>query len=96
MDWDDLRFFLALARAGNVKGAARELGVDTSTVTRRIAALEATAGRLFERVGASYAVSSLGKEMLAAAERVDAEMKRLARRLEHLGEGSSTVRVSFP
>jgi DNA-binding transcriptional LysR family regulator len=36
MDWDNLRFFLELARAGTLVGAARRLGVDHTTVARRI------------------------------------------------------------
>ena len=40
MDWDNLRFFLELARAGTLVGAARRLGVDHTTVARRIQGLE--------------------------------------------------------
>ena len=40
LDWDDLRFFLAVAAAGSLSAAARELGVNTTTVLRRIASLE--------------------------------------------------------
>jgi len=40
MDWDNLRYFLELARAGTLVGAARRLGVDHTTVARRIQALE--------------------------------------------------------
>ncbi|MFY0537428.1 helix-turn-helix domain-containing protein [Nannocystis pusilla] len=48
LDWDDLRFFLAVARAGSFSAAARGLGVTQPTVGRRIAALERSLGaRLF-------------------------------------------------
>ena len=44
MDWEDVRFFVALARRGSLSGAARNLGVNHATVARRIASLEAAAG----------------------------------------------------
>ena len=48
MNWDDLRFFLALCREGTVSSAGRELGVKHSTVTRRVESLEEQLGtRLF-------------------------------------------------
>jgi DNA-binding transcriptional LysR family regulator len=40
MDWDDVRYFLAVARGGSVRAAAEGLGVNHSTVLRRIAQLE--------------------------------------------------------
>src|SRR5690242_12350760 len=50
MLWDDLRVFLAVARRGSHKAAARQLGVDPTTVGRRLAALDAALGvKLFER-----------------------------------------------
>ena len=55
VDWDDLRTFLAVARAGSLADAARGLGVSYSTVSRRLAALEHGLGvRLFDRSGAAY------------------------------------------
>ena len=45
MDWDDLRIFLAVARAESLSGAGRRLAMDASTVGRRIARLEAMAGQ---------------------------------------------------
>ena len=50
MDWDNLRYFLELARAGTLVGAARRLGVDHTTVARRLQALEKQVGSpLFAR-----------------------------------------------
>ena len=50
MDWDNLRFFLELARTGTLAGAARRLGVEHTTVSRRIQALEKQMGAtLFAR-----------------------------------------------
>lgn len=96
MEWDSVRFFLALARTASVKSAAHELGVDTSTVTRRIAALEESHGKLFERSGAGYVCTPRGLEMLKAAERIDLEMQQLARRLDGLDAAQTRVRVSCP
>jgi len=51
MDWDDLRFFYAIARAGSVRGAALKMKVNHSTVLRRISAFEKKLGvRLFDRL----------------------------------------------
>ena len=51
LDWDDLRFFLAIARLGNLSAAARELRVAQSTVGRRLASLESSLGvRLLNRL----------------------------------------------
>ena len=53
LDWNDLRSFLAIARQGSLQGAARTLGVNHSTVFRRLNALEARLGvRLFDRSAA--------------------------------------------
>lgn len=63
-DWDDLRYFLAVARNGTVSGAAVELGVNHSTVSRRINAYEKKHDvRLFERLAQGY-------EMTQAAENI--------------------------
>ena len=81
-DWDDLRSFLAIARAGSLQGAARTLGVNHSTVFRRLNALEARLGvRLFDRFPRGYALSAAGEHMLASAERVEEEILALERRL---------------
>ena len=50
LDWNDLRYILCLSRTGRIAGAARNLGVNVSTVARRIARVEGALGvRLFER-----------------------------------------------
>ncbi len=80
--WDDLRIFLAIARAGSLAGAARTLGVNHSTVFRRLNAFEETLGvRLFERLASGYALTVAGEEMRASAERVEHEIERLDRRV---------------
>ncbi|HYC05791.1 MAG TPA: LysR family transcriptional regulator [Azospirillaceae bacterium] len=74
MGWDDLRLLLAVSRAGGLSGAARELGVNHSTVFRRLAALEAELGTLlFERLPAGYRPTEAGARLALAAERMEAE-----------------------
>ncbi len=82
MDWDDVRFFLALARSGSVRAAGTSLGVSHSTVARRVEALEARlCTRLFDRNRDGYSVTDAGHEMFPAAERVEREMATLERGL---------------
>lgn len=82
VDWDDLRSFLAIARSGSLQGAARALGVNHSTVFRRLNALEARLGvRLFDRFPRGYALTAAGEHMLRSAERVEDEILGLERRL---------------
>jgi DNA-binding transcriptional LysR family regulator len=82
-DWDDLRHFLAVARAGSALGGARRLGVNQTTCARRIAALEAAVGaRLFERRQAGYRLTGTGQRVLAFAERVEAEVAALTQAVQ--------------
>lgn len=82
MDWTDLRYALAVAEAGSLAGAARSLGVNHTTVLRRVGGLEARLGvRLFERLPAGYALTAAGEEALAVARGMDATIAALERRL---------------
>jgi DNA-binding transcriptional LysR family regulator len=64
MNWDDLRFFLALAREGTVSGAGRALAVKHTTVARRISALEDQLGsRLFDRLPSGYAMTQVAENL---------------------------------
>ena len=82
MDWDDLRYFLAVARSGSLSGAARSLGVNHSTVFRRIQGFEKkVAVRLFDRLPTGYALTVAGDDMLASAEKISAEIDTVDRRL---------------
>ena len=68
MNWDDLRFFLALAREGTVSGAGRVLKVKHTTVARRIAGLEEQLGsRLFDRMSSGYAMTQVGENLMPHA-----------------------------
>jgi len=78
----ELRTLLAIAREGSLAGAARRLRVNHSTVFRRLNTIEARLGtRLFERQGGSYATTAAGEDLLRTAERVEAEVEALERRL---------------
>lgn len=68
MNWDDMRFFLALAREGSVSGAGRALEVQHTTVARRIAAFEEQLGsRLFDRMPSGYALTQVGENLMPHA-----------------------------
>lgn len=82
LDWDDLRFALAVAEAGSLNAAAQTLGVRHSTVLRRLDALEARLGsRLFDRLRAGYRPTEAGELLAEHARRVRPEIDALQRRL---------------
>ncbi len=81
-DWDDLRLILAVARAGGLGGAAAALGVDHSTVFRRLNAVEQLTGtKLFLRRPSGYVPTEAGERVLASAERMEAEALAVEREL---------------
>ncbi len=98
MNWDHLRFFLAVAESGSLLGAARKLGVNHSTVFRRVNAFEADVGaRLFERLADGYQLTAAGDELLAHARRVGEEIDLL--QLKVLGRDfrpSGNIRITAP
>lgn len=78
MDWDDLRFVLAVARAGSALRAARALEVNQTTVMRRVAHIEADIGAsLFEARQSGRVLTPLGQSVAAAAERIESEVVAL-------------------
>jgi len=79
-DWDGLRYFLAVARAGTVSGAARELRVEHTTIARRIAAVEQELGTtLFLRNPRGYVPTSVGEALMEATESIHHEVDRVFR-----------------
>jgi len=64
MNWNDLRYFLALAREGSVSGAGKVLGVEHTTVARRVTALEKQLGsRLFDRIPSGYEMTQVAENL---------------------------------
>ncbi len=98
MNWDDARIFLAVARAGQILGAARRLELNHATVSRRIAALEEALGaKLFRRLTTGSELTPAGQRFLGVAERMEADM--IAARAELAGEGgdvTGAVRIGAP
>ncbi|MCO4746123.1 MAG: LysR family transcriptional regulator [Proteobacteria bacterium] len=79
-NWDDLRIFLASARAHSSRGAARALGVNQSTVARRLRQLEEDAGvKLFERGARGFELTELGREVLVEAAKIEDSFAALDR-----------------
>lgn len=96
MEWGDLRFVLAVQRAGTLTAAARALGLNQSTVTRRLTALHRSLGaRVLERRGATYVLTPLGERlrpMLADIEDRVLALERAAQGLDTRPAG--TVRIT--
>ncbi len=81
-NWDDLRFFLAAARSASLRGAARTLGVNQSTVARRLNQLEANMGTtLFERRARGLALTDVGHDIVAEAESIEESYAALDRKI---------------
>ena len=75
MQWDDARIFLAVAREGSFSSAAKRLGVQHSTVSRRIRALEKKlAVPLVERKASGYVLTKAGEELKLSARRIESEL----------------------
>jgi DNA-binding transcriptional LysR family regulator len=80
--WDDLRVVLAIARAGSLNGAAASLRTSHATLFRRINRIERSLGvRLFDRGHDGYTPTPAGVEMAVAAQRIEAEIDALGRRI---------------
>lgn len=82
-DWNDLKYFVAVARHGSTLAAGRALKVDQSTVQRRLGELERRIGRqLVARHPTGYRLTAFGEQMLAHAERVEQAVNDFAQQLE--------------
>jgi molybdate transport repressor ModE-like protein len=75
MQWDDLRIFLAVARDGSISGAAKRLGVQHSTVSRRLRTLEESlATPLLERKTSGYELTEAGEELRLSVSKIEAQI----------------------
>jgi DNA-binding transcriptional LysR family regulator len=82
LDWNDFRVFLGVARAGTLSAAARLLRVDQSTMSRRLAALEQSAGaRLFDRTPAGYVLTAAGEAVRSRVEELESHALAIERQL---------------
>ncbi|UUX48494.1 LysR family transcriptional regulator [Nisaea acidiphila] len=97
-DWDDLRFVLAIARTGSIRGAARALAVNHGTVLQRLNHVEETLGtRLFGRTRKGMIATEAGEELVRHAAEMDISFRTAT--LSAAGrdaELSGPIRVSIP
>jgi DNA-binding transcriptional LysR family regulator len=93
-DWNDLRYFLAAARARTLAGAARNLNVKHSTIGRRLSALERSlGGALFVRGSDGLRLTLLGEKLVPLAEEIELSIVALEKQV---GEQVATVRLAVP
>jgi DNA-binding transcriptional LysR family regulator len=97
-DWDDLRLFLAVARAESLSGAGRAVKLDAATLHRRIARLEAALkARLFVKGPQGYALSEEGLRLLPLAERAEAALAEVPAAVQgQSGELAGQIRIGAP
>ncbi|WGS54157.1 LysR family transcriptional regulator [Paraburkholderia sp. D15] len=88
IDWDDLRYFLAVVQSGSYQAASKKLGVDRTTVSRRVDALEKSVGaKLFTQIDKEYHQTEAGRAVLDVAQRLDEQVRLLSAQLKR-PEGS--------
>ncbi|TCL63702.1 LysR family transcriptional regulator [Rhizobium sp. BK251] len=97
IDWDDVRYFLAVARGGSVRAAAERVGVNHSTVLRRVAQLEERLGaQMFEKLPSGYRLTAAGEEVLELAEQMESSSHQLETRVFGRDQGvSGLLRVTL-
>ena len=97
-DWNDMRFFVEVSRAGSYALAGRRLGCAHTTVSRRIAALEDALGaRLFERMGDLLQLTAEGEAVAGLAQRMEDTALAIADRAVPAGTAiTGSVRVGAP
>jgi DNA-binding transcriptional LysR family regulator len=95
LDWEDLRYFVALARHGTLSATARGMRVNHATVARRVTSLETRLGRvLFERRADGYTLTAEGKAVLDEATVMDEAALSVLRRLDAGTELNGLVRLT--
>jgi DNA-binding transcriptional LysR family regulator len=98
MNWEDGRLFLAVARAGQMLGAAKALGINQATLSRRMAALEKSVGaNLLIRRANGCELTEDGEALAASLERIEAEFMQAQSALSEADQQvSGTVRIGAP
>ncbi|WP_026145248.1 LysR family transcriptional regulator [Pseudomonas asplenii] len=88
LSWDDLRIIKTLSDCGNRADTAKKLGINVSTVSRRISQVEKSLGvALFDHRKAGYLLTAEGAELRALAERVELDIVSVTRRVSRAGQG---------
>jgi DNA-binding transcriptional LysR family regulator len=96
-DWNDLKYLLAVANHGSTVAAAKALGVNQSTVQRRMAELERQLGRpLLVREPSGYELTPLGRELLPLAEKVATAIDAFELRVKRAADGRDVIRLTCP
>lgn len=98
LNWDDLKFFLAVARTGTLRGGADSIRVNHSTLARRLTLMEERIGsRLFDRSKSGLQLTQLGEYLLPHAQRVEDEMTAASRIIVGQdAQPAGTVYVTLP
>lgn len=82
LNWDDVKVFLAIARAGTIRGAAKTIGANHATISRRLTTLESALGaRLFDRATDGLTLTQLGEELVPHATKVEQELAAATRQV---------------
>ena len=97
-EWNDLRYFLAVARHGSTVAAAKALKLSQSTVQRRLTELEHRIGRpLVKRSPTGYSLTQFGREMLPYAERVEHAVQAMEQHRGTIERGEvGVIRITCP
>src|SRR5512139_4013926 len=98
VDWNDLRYFLAIARTGSMTAAAKALGVEHTTVGRRLGALESDLGaKLFARGPGGLTFTAAGSEILPCVQEIANQIDAIERRVTGVdAKVAGCVRVTIP
>jgi DNA-binding transcriptional LysR family regulator len=97
LQWDDIRYFLAVARNGSLSAAARSLNVEHSTVSRRVDQLETEIRlRLFDRLPRGWQLTDEGNDLQSRAEAIEESVLGFQRSASGVDPLAGTVRVSAP
>ncbi len=98
MDWDDFKYFSAVARCGTMRAAAAELGVNPSTVTRRLEQFESRLGaRLFARTPRGLVLTPAGKAAVEKVQQVETDLARIERSIREEDQAlAGRVRIAVP
>ncbi|MBC2661856.1 LysR family transcriptional regulator [Novosphingobium flavum] len=95
MEWSDLEVYLAAVRTGSYTAAGRQLGVNRTTIGRRVDALERSLGvALFEQTPLGYASTPAGARLLAAAEAIEREVAAMLAEIGAAGRPTASIRVA--